>query len=691
MNRILKKFLQRGVDLSPVGVELREDNTNYFCTPKGASVFGWAGIDGIHFCFIRGFGEMVFSVSPMNTSPDYVHPVAENFTDFLRLILACGDVAAVEQAWMWNEAQFEAFLNENPTTQEQQQTLSEISEKMNLLPMEQPWTYIKNLQSSFDYSQIKYTEDYYDNDMTSEAELVAPEWKVYFDGDFWGHRGKDRAGKEIKLDKQFDWAGCHWVIPAAYSCSKGLVVDFCMRVDSESIRDFMKKWNLDWENDSCENFTREQQMQMEWENPLCFNFKPCLKLNEKILQTTHGCAVSFNPCLPDGVINELEAKWAIDHYGLDSTYGWVICRDVFPWGTKHHPEINKLFLTMEQQPGQVPGSHFKVHAPGDSFMFSHPVSGITHTLTVQEIEQQTVPQNSFGSDRWIYPTHYIAMSYTLTPEPMENISVFDCDEGDRPIEVTPDDHSFRPVGSSSCFVVGVIGGADGPTSIFLAGKLGQTKYMGPIAVAAYSYMSLVPIIQPPIMKLLTTKKEREVKMEQLRPVSKLEKILFPIVVTVVVVLILPTTAPLVGMLMLGNLFKESGVVKQLAETASNALMYIVVIILGTSVGATTSAEAFLNLDTLKIVALGLIAFAFGTAAGVLFGKIMCLVTHGKVNPLIGSAGVSAVPMAARVSQKVGSEADPSNFLLMHAMGPNVAGVIGTAVAAGTFMAMFGVM
>ena len=239
--------------------------------------------------------------------------------------------------------------------------------------------------------------------------------------------------------------------------------------------------------------------------------------------------------------------------------------------------------------------------------------------------------------------------------------------------------------------ISIIGGADGPTSIFLAGKLGQTRYMGPIAVAAYSYMSLVPIIQPPIMKLLTTKKEREVKMEQLRPVSKLEKILFPIVVTIVVVLILPTTAPLVGMLMLGNLFRESGVVKQLTETASNALMYIVVIILGTSVGATTSAAAFLNFDTLKIVALGLIAFAFGTAAGVLFGKIMCLVTHGKVNPLIGSAGVSAVPMAARVSQKVGSEADPSNFLLMHAMGPNVAGVIGTAVAAGTFMAMFGVM
>ena len=238
--------------------------------------------------------------------------------------------------------------------------------------------------------------------------------------------------------------------------------------------------------------------------------------------------------------------------------------------------------------------------------------------------------------------------------------------------------------------IAIIGGADGPTSIFLAGKLQQTAILGPIAVAAYSYMSLVPIIQPPIMKLLTTEKERKIKMEQLRPVSKLERILFPIIITIVVCVILPTTAPLVGMLMLGNLFKECGVVRQLTDTAANVLMYIVVILLGTSVGATTSAEAFLNMDTIKIVILGLVAFAFGTAAGVVFGKLMCWASGGKVTPLIGSAGVSAVPMAARVSQKVGAEADPTNFLLMHAMGPNVAGVIGTAVVAGTFMAIFGV-
>ena len=249
---------------------------------------------------------------------------------------------------------------------------------------------------------------------------------------------------------------------------------------------------------------------------------------------------------------------------------------------------------------------------------------------------------------------------------------------------------FLGFNGKAAAAISIIGGADGPTSIFLAGKLGQTELMGPIAVAAYSYMSLVPIIHPTIMKLLTTEKERKIKMEQLRPVSKLEKILFPIVITIVVCMILPTTAPLVGMLMLGNLFKESGVVKQLTETASNALMYIVVILLGTSVGASTSAEAFLNVDTLKIVLLGLVAFCVGTAGGVLFGKIMCKLSGGKINPLIGSAGVSAVPMAARVSQKVGAEADPTNFLLMHAMGPNVAGVIGTAVAAGTFMAVFGV-
>lgn len=236
--------------------------------------------------------------------------------------------------------------------------------------------------------------------------------------------------------------------------------------------------------------------------------------------------------------------------------------------------------------------------------------------------------------------------------------------------------------------IGIIGGADGPTSIFLATRLAP-HLLGPIAVAAYSYMALVPIIQPPIMKLLTTKKERTVVMEQLRPVSKTEKIVFPIAVTILVVLFLPAAAPLVGMLMLGNLFRESGVVNRLSDTAQNALVNIVTIFLGVTVGATASAEAFLNLKTIGIFVLGLLAFSVGTATGVIFGKIMYKLTGGKVNPLIGSAGVSAVPMAARVSQVVGQQENPSNFLLMHAMGPNVAGVIGSAVAAGVLLSILG--
>lgn len=243
-----------------------------------------------------------------------------------------------------------------------------------------------------------------------------------------------------------------------------------------------------------------------------------------------------------------------------------------------------------------------------------------------------------------------------------------------------------------CASIAIIGGADGPTSIYVATKMlgdgtGFSIGVGTIAVAAYSYMALVPVIQPPIMKLLTTKKERAIVMEQLRPVSKTEKIIFPIVVTLVISLLIPSAAPLVGMLMFGNILKESGVCERLVKTAQNELMNIVTILLGVSVGATTKADTVVNLSTLKIIVLGLFAFCIGSAAGVLFGKLMCLVTKGKVNPLIGSAGVSAVPMAARVSQKVGAETNPSNFLLMHAMGPNVAGVIGSAVAAGVLLSV----
>ncbi|MFW6264808.1 MAG: sodium ion-translocating decarboxylase subunit beta [Bacillota bacterium] len=236
--------------------------------------------------------------------------------------------------------------------------------------------------------------------------------------------------------------------------------------------------------------------------------------------------------------------------------------------------------------------------------------------------------------------------------------------------------------------IGIIGGADGPTAIFLSSQIAP-HLLGPIAIAAYSYMALVPIIQPPIMKALTTKEERQVKMKQLRPVSKLEKVLFPVIVATFTIMVLPSSAPLIGSLMLGNFMRESGVVDRLVDTIQNSLINIVTIFLGITVGASAHADSFLTASTIKIIILGLIAFAVGTAAGVLFGKLMYKFSGGKVNPLIGAAGVSAVPMAARVVQKVGSNENPGNFLLMHAMGPNVAGVIGSALAAGTLLSLFG--
>lgn len=244
---------------------------------------------------------------------------------------------------------------------------------------------------------------------------------------------------------------------------------------------------------------------------------------------------------------------------------------------------------------------------------------------------------------------------------------------------------FTPQQAAS---IGIIGGADGPTAIYLTSKLAP-DLLGAIAIAAYSYMALIPLIQPPIMRLMTTKKEREIKMIQLRKVSKLEKICFPIIVTLFCALLLPAVAPLIGMLMLGNLFRESGVVERLSDTVQNALINIVTVFLGVTVGATTNAENFLRLQTLEIIGLGLLAFMFSTVGGLLIGKLMCWLSHGKINPLIGSAGVSAVPMAARVAQVEGQKANPSNYLLMHAMGPNVAGVIGTAVAAGVLLSLFG--
>ena len=247
-------------------------------------------------------------------------------------------------------------------------------------------------------------------------------------------------------------------------------MDFCMRTPDEDIRKFMTKWDLHPENDSCEYFTQEQQMQIDLDNPLCLDFIPRLELNGKTMLTSHGCSVVFNPCLPDRMINEAEAKWALEHYDLDTSYGWMIFRAAFPWTSKRRSEIKALSLTMEQQSRRVPGPHFKTHTPGDSFSFLHPVSGKKYTLTVQELEQQTISEKRFGSDRWLYPTHFTAMSYTFSPEPDDDISICDCAEGDKPLEIAPCSDRYAPEARNDIACIGIIGGADGPIAIVCGGN-----------------------------------------------------------------------------------------------------------------------------------------------------------------------------------------------------------------------------
>ncbi len=457
-----ERYVKMNIDGSRIGLERGETESNYFCTPKGAKVIGWAGSDGIHYCFVRGFGEMVFAVSPMNTPRNYVHPVARDFMDFLRLLLACGDAAALDQVYCWDQAQFDAFLLDNPLTAEQQAVLNAIREKLLLTPMEQPFAYIKELQAEFDYSRIKYTEDYYE---LVSVEPKIPEWKVHFEGNFWGHHGRERAGKEISLDNKFVWDDEVWQIPAIYTCSKGLVIDFCKQVSSERIHSFMDKWNLSIENDGT-GFTDEQKLQIDAENPLTININPEVVLNGTIHSSSHGCSVSWNPCVLEG--NGLEAKSVTQHYNLNPAYGWIIWRAAFPWKKKRKPQITTLSVTMMQEPVAMSGPHFHVSAPGERIKFTHPTTGVEHTLTVQVYERQEMSREHLCSQNQEFPTHYTVMNYTLSPDlPGGAFTVTDCIRSDQPRQKRTNPHEPQTF-SSGC--IGIIGGADGPTAIIFGGS-----------------------------------------------------------------------------------------------------------------------------------------------------------------------------------------------------------------------------
>lgn len=459
-----EQFKQLNIDFSVIGMMQRESFDPYFCTPKNANVIGWAGVDGIHYCTIPEFGEMIFAVSPMNFG-DYVHPIARNFADLLRMLLFCADMAAIEQCYAWDEEQFKSFLIDYPATEGQKAVLDAIQQEFNLEPMEDAFAYVKKLQAEFDLSQIPYTEDYYDEDMNPAAPERNAEWKVTFGGGFCDHDGD--SGVEISIDKSFVWGAEKWYIPAIYLCGEGLVIDFFMEADPTQVKAFIDKWDL--YNEDRNHYTEEQREQIRREHPLKVDFYGMVTCNGRPLRRKHGCGLTWlsTSCLPPDCIPESDAKWVLEHYGLNLDKAWSIHRCAYGWGAQKEKSLESLDLRMVRNPENFAGQHFLTPAVGESISLTHPLNGQLYTLTVHEVEQQELPEHAFRDANMEYPMHFTAMSYSLEPDITgQGFMIQDCAEGDRPRRKECDPDNAGPV-ACNAVSVGIIGGADGPTAIIL--------------------------------------------------------------------------------------------------------------------------------------------------------------------------------------------------------------------------------
>ncbi|MCM1148845.1 MAG: hypothetical protein NC319_01995 [Butyricicoccus sp.] len=468
---LYEKFKELDIDLSQLGLERGDTRSGYFCTPKGAEVIGWAGVDGIHCCFVKGFGETVFTVSPMNTRGNYVKPVAKTFEDFLRLLLACGGVDAIEQAWMWSPGEFDAFMETYPPSEKKRAVLDELAERLALTRMDNPYGYIKGVQAGFDYGRLVFPEEYYElgaDEPETEEPPERPEWRVCFENGFGSHVGRGRPGQEIPVNRAFSWGGRNWLVPAVYACGKGLVADFCMEVDVDAYRAFLEKWRPFWEGEKA--MTPEEQERQTAENPMAADFRPTATVNGKRLRLSSGNGFGWVPMAlrqeyEQGEINrqDWEAVWLMEHYGLDEEKCWTFWRQSFPWATKTKPKLKTLRLALEQERQAVPGMRFTVSGAGDAVSFTHPVTGEKHTLKVIEYEEQEMDAGNFGdAEEWEYPTHYTAMAYEVEPElPRGELTVRDCGQGDRPRMKRPD-----PAGPTAASSVGIL---------MATGKAGQPR------------------------------------------------------------------------------------------------------------------------------------------------------------------------------------------------------------------------
>ena len=460
----INAFAKMKIDLSPLGFIQSGEYEYYYCTPKDAKIIAASGIDGIHYCTINDFGEIIFAVSPMNYG-DCVHPIARSFEDLLRLLLSCSDIAALEQCYGWDREQYEAFLIDFPTTDKQQAILDEIKDKCGLLPIEDAYTYVKKLQAEFDLSKIIYTEDYYDPEMNVAAPEVPTEWAVYYDYGFWNKNAKGKPGEEIVLNKSFTWGDEIWHIPAAYSCSQGLVIDFCVEIQPEKEKSFIDKWYSVFSKE--EDISYEIREQFEQEHPIDVKFKTCLQVNGKPIIANNSSSINWIPecCLPDGVRCERESKEIIKHYGLDETRAWSFHRISYALEATRKPEIKSINLKLERQPAKIEGIHFKNPSVGDVITFIHPFYSTEHKLTVLGYDKQDFPTRGFQQEEYEFPTCHTAMIYTLEPNILGNkFMVRDCRQNEQPKRKPKS--IYEPQANYDACSIGIIGGADGPTAVF---------------------------------------------------------------------------------------------------------------------------------------------------------------------------------------------------------------------------------
>ena len=464
-----EQFRKMKIDFASIGIQQLEHYENYYCTPKDAVIIGSAGVDGIHYCTIPEFGELIFAVSPMNFG-DCVHPIARNFEDLLQLLLSCVDMAALEQCHAWDEEQYKAFLIDCPATKEQAQALAAIQAEFGLEPMEDAFAYVKQLQREFDLSKIPYTEDYYDPDMNAAAPAPAPEWKVTFRGNFHSADQQGAPGIPVPVNKEFHWAGIDWIIPEVYACDEGLVVLTFGKVDPAEVRKHM----------TGEPATQEDIERMDVECPLNIHLRCAAKINGADGIFCGGSGMAWMPPMPGEGDGYRDAKWVLEHYCFDTNYAWIINRDNYRWPSVTRPEINSLEMTITQRPVSLSGTHFKTPVDGNTVKVQHPINGKSYTLTIEDLKYEEAEMRNVQSMGLEFPTKYTWMEYRIEPELGANqYRIMDCKQSDepRPMKITRAEGPAEVQINGEAAAIGIIGGADGPTAVFMSRPIGKTSQL----------------------------------------------------------------------------------------------------------------------------------------------------------------------------------------------------------------------